>query len=86
MVDSLAEAGTMERPMLERVANMMISGNREGLSGMFGGGGRGPRGGASEGFNERPGERWSVGTQAVGRKYHSSVQDLLPGPWRWGAA
>ena len=42
MVDSLAEAGTMERPMLERVAERMTSGNRQGLMGMFGGrGGRG---------------------------------------------
>jgi len=65
MVDSLADAGTAERPMLERVANMMLSGNREGLFGMFGG--RGGRGGGAPGeFNERPGESWSTGGMSMG--------------------
>jgi hypothetical protein len=59
MVDSLAEAGTMERPMLERVANMMISGNRQGLMGMFGG--RGGGGGEPGEFNDRPGETFGGG-------------------------
>lgn len=60
MVDSLAEAGTMERPMLERVADMMVSGNRQGLMGMFGGG-RGAGGGTGSAFNERPGESFGGG-------------------------
>lgn len=61
MVDSLAESGTMERPMLERVSEMMISGNREGLTAMFGGRGGGGGGGAPAGFNERPGETFGSG-------------------------
>jgi hypothetical protein len=63
MVDSLAEAGTMERPMLERVAESMISGNRQGLMGMFGGRGGGGGGGGGEPgeFNERPGETFGGG-------------------------
>jgi photosystem II stability/assembly factor-like uncharacterized protein len=61
MVDSLAEAGTMERPMLERVAESMISGNRQGLMGMFGGRGGGGGGGEPGEFNERPGETFGGG-------------------------
>jgi hypothetical protein len=61
MVDSLAEAGVMERPMLERVANMMVSGNRQGLFAMFGGGGGRGGGGEPGGFNERPGESFGGG-------------------------
>ena len=65
MVDSLVNEGVAERPMLERVANMMISGNRQGLMGMFGG--RGGGGGEEPGgFNERPGESWSTGGAGMG--------------------
>ncbi|MFO8174969.1 MAG: hypothetical protein R6T96_11845 [Longimicrobiales bacterium] len=65
VVDSLVEEEVMERPMLERVANMMLSGDREGLFGMFGGMGGG--GGADPGeFDERPGESWRSGGMTMG--------------------
>jgi hypothetical protein len=60
-VDSLVDAGAFERPMLERVANMMISGNRQGLMGMFGGRGESEAGE----FQERPGESWGGGARGV---------------------
>jgi photosystem II stability/assembly factor-like uncharacterized protein len=61
VVDSLVEEGIMERPRLERVARMMIAGDRAGLFAMFGAGGRGgPRAEAGE-FVERPGESWTSG-------------------------
>jgi photosystem II stability/assembly factor-like uncharacterized protein len=65
-VDSLAEAGTFERPMLERVANSMISGNREGLSRMFAGGRRGGAAEEAVSFQERPGEIWGGASRGVG--------------------
>ncbi|MFC1661897.1 WD40/YVTN/BNR-like repeat-containing protein, partial [Gemmatimonadota bacterium] len=66
IVDSLVAEG-QDRQMLERAMNMMISGNRQGLFGMFGGGGR-PGGGAGDpsAFNERPGERFGGGGGGFG--------------------
>ena len=61
VVDSLVEEGAMARPMLERVADMMLAGDREGLFSMFGGGGGGGGGAGSQEFNERPGESWRGG-------------------------
>ena len=61
VVDSMVNEGVMERPMLERIATMMISGDREGLFGMFGAMGGGGGGGAPGEFNERPGESWRSG-------------------------
>ena len=61
VVDSLVEEGIMERPRLERVARMMIAGDRAGLFAMFGAGARGgPRAEPGE-FAERPGESWASG-------------------------
>jgi hypothetical protein len=65
VVDSLVEEGVMARPMLERVANMMLTGDREGLFSMFGGMGGGGSSG-SRGFQERPGESWSTGGFTMG--------------------
>ncbi len=59
VVDSLVEEGAMQRPMLERIATMMLAGDRQGLFGMFEGM-AGGGGGAGE-FNERPGESWRSG-------------------------
>ena len=61
VVDSMVDEGVMERPMLERIATMMISGDREGLFGMFGAMGGGGGGAAPGEFNERPGESWRSG-------------------------
>jgi hypothetical protein len=62
-VDELAEEGVMERAQLERIANMMLTGNRQGLVGMFeGGGGRSEPGT----FDERPGESWGGGGRGFG--------------------
>jgi hypothetical protein len=68
VVDSLVEEGAMARPMLERVAAMMLSGDREGLFSMFGGGGGGGGGGVMgpQTFNERPGENWGAGGFSFG--------------------
>jgi len=65
VVDSLVEEGVMARPMLERVANMMLTGDREGLFSMFGGMGGGEGPGPRE-FQERPGESWSTGGFSMG--------------------
>jgi hypothetical protein len=64
-VDELAEEGVMERAQLERIANMMLSGNRQGLMGMFSGGGGGGRRDPGT-FNERPGESWGGGGRGFG--------------------
>ena len=65
VVDSIVDEGIMERPMIERIATMMISGDREGLFGMFAGMGGG--GGAPSGeFRERPGESWRSGGMTMG--------------------
>ena len=67
VVDSLAEEGVMARPMLERIANMMLTGDREGLFSMFGAAGGGMGGGAGQReFDERPGESWSTGGFSMG--------------------
>ena len=67
VVDSLVEEGVMARPMLERIANMMLTGDREGLFSMFGAGGGGMGGGAGQrGFDERPGESWATGGFSMG--------------------
>ena len=67
VVDSLVEEGIMERARLERVARMMIAGDREGLFSMFGaaGGGGSPRPEPGE-FNQRPGENWRSGGMSLG--------------------
>lgn len=55
--DSLEKAGTMPKPMLDRVREAMVSGNQQALVAMFGGGGGGGGGGgAAGGFVARPGE------------------------------
>ncbi len=65
LVEALVEEGVMERDQLERIADMMLTGNRQGLSGMFGGGPRGQRGEPGA-FNERPGESWGGGGRGMG--------------------
>ncbi|MGE0442074.1 MAG: hypothetical protein AB7S39_16425 [Gemmatimonadales bacterium] len=70
--DSLAQAGTLARPMADRIKNAMVTGDTQELGqilgfGGGGGGGGGGRfgGGAPQGFNERPGE--SAPPRAGGR-------------------
>jgi hypothetical protein len=65
VVDSIVDEGVMERPQIERIANMMISGNREGLMGMFGAMGGGGGGAAPGEFDERPGESWRSGGMSM---------------------
>ena len=66
VVDSLVEEKVMARPMLERVADMMLTGDMEGLFSMFGAGGGGSGGMGSGEFNERPGESWGGGGFSMG--------------------
>jgi hypothetical protein len=57
--DSLEKAGTMPKPALDRIRQMMMSGD---VAGLFRGGGGGGRGGAGGGaWNPRPGEGAVVG-------------------------
>lgn len=76
VVDSIVDEGIMERPMIERIATMMISGDREGLFGMFGamgGGGGAPSGG----FQERPGESWRSGGMTMGSEMIQNFRRLV---------
>jgi len=76
VVDSIVEEGIMERPMIERIATMMITGNREGLMGMFGGMGGGG-GQEAGGFDERPGESWSSGGMTMGSEMIQNFRRLV---------
>jgi len=62
--DSLEKAGTMPKPALDRIRQMMASGD---LAGLFRGGGGGGRGGAGGGgWNARPGEGAVIGAGGGG--------------------
>jgi hypothetical protein len=66
IVDSLVAEG-QDRQMLERSVEMMISGNRQGLSRMFGGAGAFGGGARNpDEFVERPGERFGSGGGGFG--------------------
>jgi photosystem II stability/assembly factor-like uncharacterized protein len=56
--DSLEKAGTMPKPALDRIRQMMMSGD---VAGLFRGGGGGRGGAASGAWNPRPGEGAVVG-------------------------
>jgi hypothetical protein len=62
--DSLEKAGTMSKPALDRIRQMMAGGD---IAALFRGGGGGGRGGAgSGGWNARPGEGAVVGAGGAG--------------------
>ena len=57
--DSLEKAGTIPKPMLDRVREAMVSGNTQSIAALFGGGGGGGGfggGAGAGGFAARPGE------------------------------
>jgi hypothetical protein len=66
IVDSLVAEGS-DRAQLERMRDMLLSGNRQGMMGMFGGGGGGGAPGRDpSAFVERPGENWAAGGRGGG--------------------
>jgi hypothetical protein len=65
IVDSLVAEGS-DRAQLERTRDMLLSGNRQGMMGMFGGGGAGARTRDPDEFVERPGESWTAGGRGGG--------------------
>jgi len=65
IVDSLVAEGS-DRAQLERTRDMLLSGNRQSMMGMFGGGGAGARAREPDEFVERPGESWTTGGRGGG--------------------
>ena len=57
VLDSLVTAGTLQKPMADRIRAAMAGGNQQELAQLFGfGGGGGPTAGREGGFDARPGE------------------------------
>jgi len=74
IVDSLVAEGS-DRAQLERMRDMLLSGNRQGLMGAFGGGGAGA---AEPGeFVERPGESWASGGRGGGGGFTPEMRVLF---------